>query len=178
MHTPYQANLEGVVAHTLPSLIPVRPSNGWELYVAVSREARQTGRLRDGKHREPAKPSWQAMAARLGTPEGKALYRQRSAMIEPVFAQLFARLGRDLHYRDTNLPGRAGWKEIVVTGGSGVKLVQSSVPARDRSRELAEYPTDLLTSPPQDLEAHVVFMREGLPVSGPLPTIDEKRAFL
>src|SRR5207247_2249497 len=84
----------------------------------------------------------------------------------------------DLHYRDTNLPGRAGWKEIVVTGGSGVKLVQSSVPARDRSRELAEYPTDLLTSPPQDLEAHVVFMREVLPVSGPLPTIDEKRAFL
>jgi len=74
-----------------------------ELYVAVSREARQTGRLRDGKHREPAKPSWQAMAARLGTPEGKALYRQRSAMIEPVFAQLFARLGRDLHYRDTRV---------------------------------------------------------------------------
>ena len=84
----------------------------------------------------------------------------------------------DLHYRDTNLPGRAGWKEIVVTGGSGVKLVRSSVPARDRSRELAEYPTDLLTSPPQDLEAHVVFMREGLPASEPLPTIDEKRSFL
>jgi ABC-type nickel/cobalt efflux system permease component RcnA len=71
----------------------------------------------------------------------------------------------DLHYRDTNLPGRAGWKEIVVTGGSDVKLVQSSVPARDRSRELAEYPTDLLTSPPQDLEAHVVFIREGPPTS-------------
>jgi ABC-type nickel/cobalt efflux system permease component RcnA len=84
----------------------------------------------------------------------------------------------DMHYRDTNLPGRAGWKEIVVTGGSGVKLVRSSVPARDRSRELAEYPTDLLTSPPQDLEAHVVFTREGLPASGPLPTSDEKRAFL
>lgn len=72
-----------------------------ELYVAVTREARQTGRLRDGKKPPSALPSWQAMAARLDTPEGKALYRRRSAIIEPVFAQLFARLGRDLHYRDT-----------------------------------------------------------------------------
>ena len=39
------------------------------------------------------------MAARLDTPEGKALYKQRSAIIEPVFAQLFARLGRHLNYR-------------------------------------------------------------------------------
>ena len=45
------------------------------------------------------KPSWQQMTARLDTPEGKALYRQRSAIIEPVFAQLFNRLGRHLHYR-------------------------------------------------------------------------------
>ena len=41
------------------------------------------------------------MAARLDAPEGKALYRQRAGIIEPVFAQLFARLGRSLHYRDT-----------------------------------------------------------------------------
>ena len=72
-----------------------------ELYVAVTKEARQTGRLRDGNKPASALPSWQAMAARLDTPEGKALYRRRSAIIEPVFAQLFARLGRDLHYRDT-----------------------------------------------------------------------------
>ena len=38
-------------------------------------------------------PSWEQMAARLDTPEGKALYKQRGAIIEPVFAQLFARLG-------------------------------------------------------------------------------------
>ena len=47
------------------------------------------------------KDSWQQMAARLDAPEGKALYRQRAGIIEPVFAQLFARLGRSLHYRDT-----------------------------------------------------------------------------
>ncbi|HEY7144988.1 MAG TPA: transposase [Streptosporangiaceae bacterium] len=72
-----------------------------ELYVAVTREARQTGRLRDGKHPQTMKASWQQMAARLDTPEGKALYRQRAGIIEPVFAQLFSRLGRNLNYRDT-----------------------------------------------------------------------------
>jgi transposase len=74
-----------------------------QLYVAVTREARQTGRLRDGKQPETMKPSWQQMAARLDTPQGKALYRQRSAIIEPVFAQLFNRLGRHLHYRGSKV---------------------------------------------------------------------------
>jgi transposase len=70
------------------------------LYVSVTKEARQTGRLRDGKHPATSKASRARMAAKLATPEGKALYRQRSAIIEPVFAQLFARLGRHLNYRD------------------------------------------------------------------------------
>ena len=74
-----------------------------DLYVAVTKEARQTGRTRDGKQPETMKPSWQHMAARLDTPEGKALYKRRAGMIEPVFAQLFSRLGRDLHYRDTKV---------------------------------------------------------------------------
>jgi transposase len=74
-----------------------------ELYVAVTRESRQTGRLRDGKQPRTMKKSWRQMAARLDTPEGKALYKQRAGMIEPVFAQLFARLGRDLHYRDAKV---------------------------------------------------------------------------
>ena len=39
------------------------------------------------------------MAAKLDTPEGRALYKQRKAIIEPVFAQLFARFGRTLNYR-------------------------------------------------------------------------------
>ena len=71
-----------------------------QLYVAVTREARQTGRLRDGKHPQTMKASWQQMAARLDTPEGKTLCKQRAGIIEPVFAQLFNRLGRALHYRD------------------------------------------------------------------------------
>jgi transposase len=70
-----------------------------DLHVAVTREARQTGRLNDGKHTPHGKQSWQQMAARLDTTEGKALYKQRAGIIEPVFAQLFARLGTRLNYR-------------------------------------------------------------------------------
>ena len=71
------------------------------LYIAVTREARQTGRSADGRTPDTMLPSWQEMAARLATEEGKQLYRQRAATIEPVFAQLTARLGRTLHYRGT-----------------------------------------------------------------------------
>ena len=69
-----------------------------------------------------------------------------------------------LHYADNNYPGHSGWKEIVALAAAG-SLLRSSVPATDRSGELSNYPTDLLTSPPQDLEASVVAT---LP---PLPTI-------
>jgi hypothetical protein len=44
-------------------------------------------------------PSWEQMAARLNTDEGKQPCKQRAGTIEPVFAQLTARLGRALHYR-------------------------------------------------------------------------------
>ena len=60
-----------------------------------------------------------------------------------------------LHYKDTNYPGHTGWKEITALAAAG-SLLHSSVPATDRSGELSNYPTDLLTGPPQDLEAFVV----------------------
>jgi nickel/cobalt exporter len=65
----------------------------------------------------------------------------------------------ELRYRDTNFPGRVGWKEIIVTGEQGITIVSSTVPEQDRSYELADYPTDLLNSPPQDVEARVRFAR-------------------
>ena len=71
--------------------------------VAVTRDARQAGRLRDGRKPAKLKESWQQMTGRLATPEGKALCKRRSAIIEPVFARLFARLGRHLNYRDTRV---------------------------------------------------------------------------
>jgi nickel/cobalt exporter len=88
----------------------------------------------------------------------------------------------ELRFRDTNFPGRAGWKEIIATAGREITLVSSTVPERDRSRELADYATDLLNSPPQDVEARLIFTRQTVgselasliatPPSGtpPLPT--------
>jgi ABC-type nickel/cobalt efflux system permease component RcnA len=64
-----------------------------------------------------------------------------------------------LAYRDLNYPDRAGWKEIVAVPGPGITFLSSSVPARDRSQALSEYPGDLLDSPPQDVEATITFSR-------------------
>jgi transposase len=73
-------------------------SSDADLYVAVTRESAQAGTSAAG--RDPAaSQAWQQMAAKLDTPEGRALYKQRKAIIEPVFAQLFARFGRTLNYR-------------------------------------------------------------------------------
>jgi len=67
-----------------------------------------------------------------------------------------------LHYADDNYAGHTGWKEIVAST-SGGSLLRSSVPVTDRSGELSNYPTDLLTSPPQDLEASLVASLPTLP---------------
>jgi hypothetical protein len=66
------------------------------LLVSVTSEAHQAG---FSAKREHARASHHAMAARLATPSGRAQYRQRSALVEPGFAQLFQRFGRHLNYR-------------------------------------------------------------------------------
>ena len=71
-------------------------SDETRLYVALGR----TGGRGSGPELAGMRQSWQDMAARLATPDGKAVYNQRAATIEPVFAQLTARLGRNLQYRD------------------------------------------------------------------------------
>jgi nickel/cobalt exporter len=77
----------------------------------------------------------------------------------------------ELRYRDENFAERAGWKEIVARASAGATLVTSTAPAADRSRELSDYPTDLLNSPPQDLEARVTFRVEPASLAtAPRPT--------
>jgi len=68
----------------------------------------------------------------------------------------------NLRYTDNNYPGHTGWKEIIAIASAG-SLVGSSVPATDRSGELTNYPTDLLTSPPQALEATITAVLRSLP---------------
>ncbi len=77
------------------------PDEGTTLLVAVHKEARQTGRDPDHPSRatRTTLPSWQDMATRLDTDDGRRLYRQRAVTIEPVFGQLINRLGRWLNYR-------------------------------------------------------------------------------
>lgn len=71
------------------------------LLVAVEKEARQTGRLRDTT--TTAAKSWQTMTDRLADPHNSKLYKRRAAIIEPLFAQLFARFGRRIHVRDEHV---------------------------------------------------------------------------
>lgn len=68
-----------------------------QLLVAVEREARQTQRLHDGTSHAAA--SWTQMTLTMAEPANITLYKRRSAIIEPVFAQLFALTGRDLPHR-------------------------------------------------------------------------------
>ena len=75
----------------------------------------------------------------------------------------------ELRYRDENFVDRAGWKEIIARPGAGATLVASTAPATDRSRELSDYPTDLLNSPPQDLEARVTFAPSATAVAAVTP---------
>jgi transposase len=69
-----------------------------ELLVAVTNDARQTGRRKDQAPKQLN--TWTDMGQRLATENGKKLYKRRGAIIEPVFAQLFQRLGRTLNYRN------------------------------------------------------------------------------
>lgn len=70
-----------------------------------------------------------------------------------------------LIYRDRNFLDRAGWKETIAFAAPGAEILNSSVPEVDRSSQLNNYPTDLLNSPPQVLEAKVAFITVPLPAS-------------
>jgi ABC-type nickel/cobalt efflux system permease component RcnA len=76
---------------------------------------------------------------------------------------------RKLSYNDRNFDGRAGWKEVVVVG-DGVAIVDSSAPSTDRSQELANYSSDVLNSPPQQLSATVTFKGSGATRISKAPT--------
>jgi nickel/cobalt exporter len=72
----------------------------------------------------------------------------RTTRLEAVFAaQLPDRGAVALSYRDANFPGRIGWKEIVVRGRDGARVLSSSAPARSVSAKLRSYPSGLLDTP-------------------------------
>jgi ABC-type nickel/cobalt efflux system permease component RcnA len=87
--------------------------------------------------------------------------RDRSAEYRPgqgglptlrVEVHLMADLPKDwrgeAHFADRTYENRLGWREIVVKGGSGVAIRNSTVQAKSVSNELRSYPQDMLSSPP------------------------------
>jgi transposase len=70
------------------------------LLVSVANESQHTGR---GEPPDLATvpASQREMAQRLATTDGRDLYKRRGALVEPGFAQLFQRFGRNLNYRGT-----------------------------------------------------------------------------
>jgi hypothetical protein len=99
---------------------------------------------------ESTEASFPPGAGGLPTMRIDVRYRAGSIDLAPV---------NRLSYVDRNYAERAGFKEIIALAGESVTLEASSVPERDQSRELSDYPIGLIDAPPQVLEAHVVYAR-------------------
>ena len=55
--------------------------------------------------------------------------------------------GTAIRFQDTNYADRVGWRELVVRGDRGARILSSDVPATSVSDELRAYPDDLLSEP-------------------------------
>ncbi|MBA2443534.1 MAG: hypothetical protein H0V53_14230, partial [Rubrobacter sp.] len=71
------------------------------------------------------------------------------------------------YYTNLNYEDRLGWREIVVRGGPGVAVEDSTAPAEGISDELRSYPQDMLTSPLEHREAEFTLVPgDGTPGDG------------
>jgi nickel/cobalt exporter len=96
-------------------------------------------------------------------PEGAAgLPTMKIAAVYKGKLDVHAAASHEVLYRDSNFPGRAGWKEVIAFAADGTRIIESSAPAFDRSAELSNYPTDLLNSPPRVLAARLTFAPVGV----------------
>jgi nickel/cobalt transporter (NicO) family protein len=73
-------------------------------------------------------------------------------------------------YIDRTYEGRLGWREVVVRGGPGIEIADSTAPEHDVSNALREYPEALLEAPVND--TLVTFRLE----AGPGPVYDDNPA--
>jgi ABC-type nickel/cobalt efflux system permease component RcnA len=87
----------------------------------------------------------------LAFPPGQA--GLRTTRLEVLLSSPPLARGGTLIYRDGNYSGRIGWKEIVVSPGSGARVSGSSAPSSSISHELLSYPKNLLQSPLDVTEA-------------------------
>lgn len=113
-----------------------------------------------------------AVSHAVDFPEGQAGLRllrlevTYRADLEPGWAAGGARI----EFEDRNDLDRIGWREIIVRGGTGVELRDSSVPATDISNELRAYPQNSLSSP-LDVRSATASLEPG--AGAPLPARQE-----
>ena len=79
---------------------------------------------------------------------------------------------RVLQVTDAADDGHVGWREVTISGGSGVVVSFSDVPPRSPSAELTSYPLDALQTPPDVRGGMARFRLSGIasaeaPVGGP-----------
>jgi nickel/cobalt exporter len=73
------------------------------------------------------------------------------------------------HYTDRNYKDHLGWREIVVHGGPGFAIKESSAPSAGVSDKLRNYPRDMLSSPLDVREATFTLVAgEGSVADGPV----------
>ena len=140
-----------------PPLRPLRPRPRRDPDLPGEAAGRGRGRR---TLRDPARPDDRA-APRADrrrpprrSPRSAACWRSRPAR-RPAHDAARGRLRRararadtsTIAYRDTNYPGRIGWKEITVAAAAGARLLSASAPSKSVSSELLAYPKDLLQSP-------------------------------
>ena len=102
----------------------------------------------------------EGLRLRVGNKDLPLKVLDRSAEYQPgqgglptlrVRAHLLAELPKDwkgqARYSDQTYENRLGWREIVVRGGDGISVKDSTVPANGVSDELRSYPQGKLSSP-------------------------------
>lgn len=117
---------------------------------------------------EPATQSAVFSPGAGGLPTMKSVFLYRAKL-----AQKCNSVSCKLVYEDTNFPGRAGWKEIVIHSAPGLTIQRSTAPDHDRSSMLTNYSADLTNAVLQELNAEVIFSI-GAPTSGAAPSLSLK----
>src|SRR3989442_64828 len=119
---------------------------------------RSSGSARPGGDREPGPVSARALSTAVGL---AVLVGAAGAAAHPLGNFSIN------HYAALEIaPPVVYVRDIIAVVRPGVTVVRSPGPSRGRSGGLASYPTDLLGSPPQDLEAQIVVLPAASAVAG------------
>jgi hypothetical protein len=141
--TPMRAHLADAGFASTATFTTPTPTGG-TLYVSVTNEAKQTS-PEPGQKPPKLPKGHQEMANRMATPQGKALYKRRAQMVEPVFSHLFTRGGRHLHTR-----GPAAEIELIIMASThnGTKYIRHRSRNHHKQQPRKPLPTAHEDQPP------------------------------